>query len=177
MDKKTYRSHWLEKRKHFSPEKLQAFENQLLSYIGNLPPQTIFTYYSVEDEIPTQTMIETFCHYHTILLPKTDPKTKTMVPCQVTGSQDLVPGPFQLIEPNTPAYKGPIDLCLVPGLVFDQKGYRIGYGGGYYDRFLKDNPAKTLGLCLEEQILPLLPHDSLDLPVQALLTEKGLVLI
>lgn len=175
MDKATYRKEMLVKRKHFSQEKLDSFEEVLIAYIKSLDPQVIFSYYSIKDELPTKNMIHQVWKDHKILIPRVNLSDHTMVPCPIQGEEDLIPGPYELVEASTDPYEGPIDLCLVPGLVFDLQGYRIGYGGGYYDRFLKDHSCKTIGLCLEDQIVEVLPHTTLDIPVQALLTNKGLI--
>lgn len=65
-------------------------------------------------------------------------------------------------------------LCLVPGVCFDNFGYRIGYGGGYYDRFLSENPVKSVGLCYERCICNLIPNESFDKPVDFILSEYSL---
>lgn len=174
MDKNTYRRYWLERRKTFQAEKIQAFQEALVDFLSGLESQTIFSYFSIEDELPTRKALYSTWHHHQILIPRTKPQDRSMEACPIQSKEDLVAGPFHLIEANTPAYKGKIDLCLVPGLVFDLQGYRIGYGGGYYDRFLKDHPCYCIGLCLEEQIVSDLDPASYDIPVQALFTEKGL---
>ena len=62
-------------------------------------------------------------------------------------------------------------LCLVPGLCFDGKGYRLGYGKGYYDRFLAKFRGATLGLCYNDFLQDCLPVGDYDLPVQQIATE------
>jgi 5-formyltetrahydrofolate cyclo-ligase len=65
-----------------------------------------------------------------------------------------------------------IDLLIVPGLAFDRSGYRIGYGGGYYDRYLSTYANKTLALAFECQIVEKLPREPFDLPVEEIITEE-----
>jgi 5-formyltetrahydrofolate cyclo-ligase len=91
---------------------------------------------------------------------------------------DLVPGPFGAREPagDTPA--SPPDLVLVPGLAFDPAGFRLGRGGGFYDRFLESLPSPRPALCgvgFSGQIVPSIPREPHDARVDFLLTEKGLV--
>jgi 5-formyltetrahydrofolate cyclo-ligase len=69
-----------------------------------------------------------------------------------------------------------IDLLVVPGLVFDQSGYRIGYGGGYYDRYLVNYTGETVALAFYDQIAEQLPHEDFDIPVQQIITETGTLL-
>lgn len=64
-------------------------------------------------------------------------------------------------------------VCLVPAVVFDTYGYRIGYGGGYYDRFLSAYEGTTVGIIRSNFILPELPHGRYDRAVHAIVTEKG----
>ncbi len=86
----------------------------------------------------------------------------------------LAPGPFGLLEPTTPPVDpGLIQVALVPGLAFDRKGFRLGHGQGYYDRFLPGLGALTVGVIPEALLLPELPQDPWDLPVAFLATERG----
>lgn len=94
----------------------------------------------------------------------------------VTSARDLGPGCFGLTEPN-PALARPVpaprpDVVLVPALAFDRKGYRLGFGGGYYDRFLPTlNYAPLLiGLAYRFQVLDRLPVDPWDCPVHLVTT-------
>ena len=64
-----------------------------------------------------------------------------------------------------------IDLIVVPGVVFDRQGYRIGFGGGYYDRYLSDFEGKRIALAFDEQVIEAVPRESHDLPVHILITE------
>lgn len=93
----------------------------------------------------------------------------------------LCSGPFGISEPDPalcPALPDdmPPDLMIVPGLAFDRQGYRLGYGGGYYDRLLA-RPAwsgvRLIGLTANALVLDALPHDPWDRPVNALATEEG----
>ena len=61
-------------------------------------------------------------------------------------------------------------LVLMPGLAFDPQGHRMGYGGGFYDRFLAREPHPTIALCYDFQLLPDLPVQAHDIPVDAVLS-------
>ena len=68
------------------------------------------------------------------------------------------------------------ELLVVPGLAFDRQGYRLGRGGGYYDRFLARRVASTVvGLAFSWQIVPEVPRDPWDVPVGAIVTERGVI--
>ena len=71
-----------------------------------------------------------------------------------------------------------IDLLIIPGIAFDLKGNRIGYGKGYYDRFLSSRKANyKIGLAYEIQLLNHIPHNELDVPVDIIVTEKRIIRI
>lgn len=77
-----------------------------------------------------------------------------------------IPDYTELVE------KDRIDTIIVPGVVFDPEGYRIGFGGGYYDRYLKDFKGTKIALVFNEQLMDRVPRASHDLPVHILITEK-----
>ncbi|HUT25895.1 MAG TPA: 5-formyltetrahydrofolate cyclo-ligase, partial [Sumerlaeia bacterium] len=95
--------------------------------------------------------------------------------------RDLVPGILPgLMEPreNARACRGakPFDLIIVPGIAFDRRGYRIGFGAGMYDRFLVSHlDSRRLALAYSLQIVDHVPADPHDLPVHAILTEEGMI--
>jgi len=64
---------------------------------------------------------------------------------------------------------------IVPGLVFNEKGYRIGFGGGFYDRFLADYHGKTVSLAFDFQVMKEIPTESFDLPVQIIITNERVI--
>lgn len=67
--------------------------------------------------------------------------------------------------------KDEIDLLIVPGLIFSSEGYRIGFGGGYYDRFLKDFQGPTVSLAFGEQIRDDWQPENFDIPVAKIITD------
>lgn len=81
----------------------------------------------------------------------------------------FVPAAFGIEEPvDVSEYQEPIDLIIVPGVVFNRKGYRIGYGGGYYDTYLTHHQGKTCSLVFSEQMQEQWQPEIFDLPVQKL---------
>ena len=111
-----------------------------------------------------------------IAVPKSDPERGNLQFFVITSFDQLKSGHYGIPEPNPdktrPIETNAIDLVIVPGLVFDQQGFRIGYGGGFYDRFLAEYSNKTLALAFEMQLVPEIPRDSFDMPVHRLITEK-----
>ena len=92
---------------------------------------------------------------------------------QIETKEDLAIQYFNLLEPiesQTKRYdKNQIDLLLVPGLVFDRSNYRIGHGGGYYDRFLADFNADSLSLAWLNQVVDQITIESFDEPVSGVI--------
>lgn len=65
-------------------------------------------------------------------------------------------------------------ICIIPGIVYDKKGYRIGYGGGYYDRYLSSFKGTKVGVAYTDFIANSVPHGRFDLAVDVLITERGI---
>jgi len=87
----------------------------------------------------------------------------------------LQPGAYGIHEPLAHWPRAMPDVLLVPLLAFDLHGYRLGYGGGYYDRTLAALPkARAIGIAYAGQRMDFLPHDAHDYPLHAVLTETGL---
>ena len=101
----------------------------------------------------------------------------TQPPRLIWGPEPLEPGVFGLMEPvHAQHFMPPVQLLVVPGLIFDDEGYRVGYGGGFYDALLErlSPDIITLGAAFQLQRFHALPYAPQDLPVQGLVTEKGL---
>ena len=87
----------------------------------------------------------------------------------------LRPSAFNIREPisSAPEYKSSnADICIVPALAYDIEGYRMGYGGGFYDRFLSEYSGVPVGICYEE-FCGSLPVGEFDISVETVITEKG----
>ncbi len=107
-----------------------------------------------------------------VLLPKV---TDSGINLHYCGSmEELECGYRDIQEPTGCVAAGDVDLVAVPGAVFDRSGYRIGYGKGFYDRLLAGMSRKvTVGLAFEIQIVESVPHESHDVAVDVILTEKN----
>lgn len=86
---------------------------------------------------------------------------------------------YNLLEPipkqDLLLNKQEIDLLIVPGVVYDRKGYRIGFGGGYYDRFLVDYGQTTISLVSRIQLIEQIPTNKYDIAVEQMITEEGII--
>ena len=117
-----------------------------------------------------------------VAFPKCNVEERTMQFHFVEGLEDLTPCAYGIREPreDLPVYdpentKG-VALCFVPGLAFDVYGYRLGYGKGFYDRFLTQYPGITLGLTYSSFLQERLPHGPYDRQVDFIITETGEIL-
>ncbi len=117
-----------------------------------------------------------------VCLTRADWSTKRLAPVPVDSLESgLMAGRYGILEPPAGTREIPIsnlDLVLVPGLAFDTAGHRLGRGAGFYDRFLADPNlrAVTCGVGFEAQLLDNVPIDQWDIPLQAVATERRLVL-
>ncbi|MCF3941962.1 5-formyltetrahydrofolate cyclo-ligase [Oceanobacillus alkalisoli] len=115
----------------------------------------------------------------TVVVPKCVPDVRRLDFYKLDHFEQLEASYFNLREPNpsetVKVDKQEIDLLVVPGLVFDERGYRVGFGGGYYDRFLTDYPNRTVSLLYSGQLVAEVPKESFDVPVEYLITENGFV--
>ena len=94
----------------------------------------------------------------------------------VASLDDLHPAVLGIpAPPDSAALVDPedLELIIVPAITYDREGYRLGYGGGYYDRYLAQTPAFTIGLARERLVRKELPRESHDIAVKCLVTESG----
>ncbi len=111
-----------------------------------------------------------------VVVPKCFPKEKQLVFYQLNDFQQLESVYYGLLEPNPETSEkvlsNQIDLLLVPGLVFDKNLYRIGHGGGFYDRYLTSYDGKTISLIWREQLIEHIATKPYDIPVDDLLIDS-----
>ncbi|EUJ24872.1 5-formyltetrahydrofolate cyclo-ligase [Listeria grandensis FSL F6-0971] len=129
-------------------------------------------------EVATQSIIErAWLEGKCVSIPETDNKSKTMQFREYRSDDKLVKKTLGLYEPMTKARilaKAEIDLLIVPGVLFRPDGYRIGFGAGFYDRYLAGYEGRTISLCYAEQISTDFTPEAHDLPVQKLVLENNL---
>lgn len=133
---------------------------------------------SQSHEIDTHTIIKkAWEEQKRVVVPKCIAHQKELVFRELLSFEQLETVYFGLKEPieseTKEVTKDTIELMLVPGLIFDSSGYRIGYGGGFYDRYLKHFKNKTIALATESQLVDEVPISTYDIPVHHLITEKG----
>ena len=132
---------------------------------------------SFNNEVDTHEMIRSALKNKTVIIPKVI--HHEIEPSIIIDFDNLMPsGRFNVPEPieiMKMAYKN-IDLVLVPGIAFDREGYRLGYGFGFYDKFLKKVPkAVKIGLAFDFQIVDQVPREEHDVPVDFIVTEERVI--
>lgn len=137
--------------------------------------QTIAIYHSFKDEINTHPMIEKLISLNkTVCCPKITKGVMSFI--KVRSLDDFEKGYFDIMEPKSDEVidKNDIDCIFVPLLWINDAFYRIGYGGGYYDRYLKDSPSKKIGLAYSFQKTDIQFQEVHDVKLDALMTQEGL---
>ena len=184
VEKATLRREFEALRNSVSGTARAEADRLLLEHLFALPvwkeASTVLSYCSVRGEIDLSPVWQrAIAEGKTYALPRTvtGASEGRMVFQRVKDQHDLVVGRYHLSEP-APHCPEVVDfqrtLCLVPALAFDEDGYRLGYGGGYYDRFLAAHPQVTpVGLCYSVCLCPRLPRNSYDIPVSYIITERS----
>lgn len=112
-----------------------------------------------------------------IVVPKCSPKEKKLNFYQIVSFQEVEESFYSLKEPITTltpfVEKEQIDLLIVPGLIFDKQGFRIGFGGGYYDRYLDGYHKNTVALAFDFQLVDEIPNEAFDIPVKKIITNTS----
>ena len=145
----------------------QILHDALREAVLKHKPETVHCYLPMPGEIDLTSFLE-YClrTQITTVVPKVKRKP-FLEHLLLTDLDELESGPMGTRHPkNAELYAGSIDLIVVPGLAFDQRGYRIGYGGAFYDHFLMNYPeAFKLAVCYPFQLYSALPHEQHDIPV------------
>ncbi|MEN1934778.1 5-formyltetrahydrofolate cyclo-ligase [Paenibacillus sp. 102] len=132
---------------------------------------------SMENEVNTYVIIEqAWREGKKVVVPKCNRETRTMTFRQITNFDQLETVYMSLREPipalTVEVEANEIELLFVPGVAYTRRGERIGYGGGYYDRYLAEYEGKTLSLAFDFQIVSYIPTEPFDQNVQKIITEK-----
>ncbi len=136
-----------------------------------------------ENEVSTEPIIDDLMNRgKRVFVPLTVHKTKELIVSELKDlDNDLEVGNFGVMEPKKettrPVEPSVLDLVIVPGVAFDKKGYRVGHGAGYYDRFLPRLSKKTVtvSIAFDMQMIDKVPADCHDIPVEYIITEKQFI--
>ena len=172
MTKSDLRLKIKEARKNFSSADRERADRRIFNLFFEkfICEQSYFIYNSFNFEADTKHIISRLVFLgKQVLLPRVEGKNIIPVPYSTTKI-----GAFGIEEPEGQAYSGDIDVAVVPLLAVNSKGYRTGYGGGYYDRYLKNSSAYKVGLGYFFQIEEF-ENDDWDVKLDSLITETGII--
>lgn len=181
MDKVYLRKKYLFQRQQLSLKAVSSISERIYNKVFNTKwykdAKSLFTYVSVKNEVDTIFLIiKALDDHRKVAVPKTY-KNGIMKFYTIQSLEDLKTSKFGLLEPihtDNEAVPDETTLMLVPGVVFDYSCNRIGYGAGYYDRYLKRFPnAKTIGLAFDIQMIESIPCNGHDIPMDIILTESN----
>jgi 5-formyltetrahydrofolate cyclo-ligase len=181
MSKDTLREHAKEIRSRLSREEIVQhsllIERHLRSVINGESP--ILVYVSKAHEVDTHALITSLLAGGTgVVVPIIERESRSLRLSYLRDPSVLVESTFSVPEPvgsEIPARPEDIPLVVVPMLAFDHKGHRLGYGAGYYDRFLSRHPhMRKIGVAFSCMEVPEIPGDENDVAMDLIVTENGI---
>jgi len=184
LEKKLLRKQLLEKRNSLSPALARKWSAWVqMHFLGAhcyLNATTIGLYASFDQEVDTRLVFQRArSEGKTLYFPRIIAPGE-MVFLRVDYWEDMVPNKYGILEPKASAKEidpSQLDVLIVPGVAFDRRGYRLGFGGGYYDRLLAKISSHTIsvGFAYSFQVLDFIPVDEKDQKVARLVCENGFV--
>ena len=183
-DKSSLRSNYLTARRRIDPATKAALDVRIRGRLEGFEiyadAELVLAYVSYGNEVDTRFVIESaLATGKRVAVPRVSPHKHKMDFFVISDMGDLTEGFKGILEPKR-GLSSPLgtedllgSVCLVPGLVFDSAGHRIGYGGGYYDRFLQFYPGDKIALARSMQVSSNpLPTESCDVPVDFIVTDS-----
>ena len=182
-DKKQLRAHYKQLRRSIMPQDKLQFDADICrsflesSFYKNC--SQLLIYVSFDIEVGTLDMIKQAVCEKQVFCPRCVAGTNIMEFYMIESFSQLKVGSYGILEPFTdtdPQTEFSSDsVCVVPALSYDKKGHRLGFGKGYYDRFLSDFKGTKVGICYDSFCCDELPYDSFDICVDHLITESRCV--
>ncbi len=180
ISKEELRKEILRERKRLDPRTREELSARIVRNILSLPEfnraERVLLYCPVRGEPDVSPLFEKVLERGSrLILPRVSGEELELV--YVEDLSLLSPGSYGIPEPSSGEVADPedVDFAVVPGLVFDRQGYRIGFGKGYYDRLLKKIRAPKAGVAYSFQVLGRVPKEEWDEPVDLIVTEKGVI--
>ncbi|MEW6059576.1 MAG: 5-formyltetrahydrofolate cyclo-ligase [Actinomycetota bacterium] len=158
--------------------KSEEIARRLFGLPGILRVRTVMVFSSFGSEVETRPIIERLAAGGVLVaLPRVE--GRRIVAVAYSPGDPISPAPFGAMEPTGSRVIGPreIDVVVTPGLAFDRRGYRVGYGGGFYDVFLRRmrRDALRVGVCFALQVVDEVPNGPMDRPVHVIVTDEDVV--
>ncbi len=179
ITKSEIRKFIIEKRKKLSKkeiyEKSSIVGEEFLKSEYYKNSRVIMSYVSIKNEVDTGYINgKILIDGKKLILPKTDMETNNIIPLEIKNINELIEGRYGILEPEDNEKNiidlENIDIVIVPAVAFDKEGYRIGFGKGYYDRFLKEYEGIKIGIAYDFQIIDRVPIESHDMKVDFIIT-------
>ena len=180
-EKQRIRAEMLKKRREMSPEMRKAADRSIAEQVTALlvfqQARQIFAYVSMPHEVGTAALLEACLRAgKTTGLPVCRTKTHQMDFYRLDALSELREGAYHIpVPPESPDRLLTPDkdtLVIVPMLAIDREGWRIGAGGGYYDRFFAAYPVRAVGICYADCRTDVIPHDIYDKQITCCITEQ-----
>lgn len=175
------REEYRAKRTALTPEEKRRRDCRIAQMVRSLRQyrdnELLLIYVSTPIEVDTRRIIEQALEDgKRVAVPRCVPQTRDMEFYYIRSPQDLEPGTFGVLEPR-PQPENLVQnlsegLCIIPAFCYDFAGYRLGYGKGYYDRFLARFGGNMIGICYSDCIRHHLPHGRFDRAVELIVTER-----
>ena len=187
QEKDALRKEYKEKRKALPKEEKERRDAGICRRAASLAvfrfAKYVLLYDATESEISLSPLArEALARGKVLAYPRCDTESRTMTFHTVSSPDELVPDAYGIKAPRADApvfapgkYAGSA-VCFVPGLVFDRGGFRLGYGKGYYDRFLSSFPGSSVGVIYSDFLVPRLPRGRYDRNTDILLTEQNVII-
>jgi len=174
MNKAELRKKHLDRRNNADPVLIQTASLRIQEKIWHKvkDAQTIGIYIAMEHEVQTMALIDRLLKAgKTVCVPKI--VNKAMIFVRLRNFSECATSKFGILEPvSNDAYPGPIDIHVIPMLAFNARKFRLGYGKGYYDAYLKDFSGVKLGVCFQEDFDDELIESQTDIACDEILTES-----
>ena len=175
------REEYRAKRVQLTPEEKKRRDERIACAVRSLwqyrDNDWLFVYVSTSIEVDTKAIItQALADGKRVAVPRCVPQTRRMEFYRIRSLDELEEGSFGVLEPQ-PLPEARVDdlsagLCIVPAFCYDFFGYRLGYGKGYYDRFLARFGGRIIGICYSDCVRHRLPHGRFDRAVELIVTEK-----
>lgn len=184
-EKDAIRAKCAERRDAMADSEHKEFDSKIIQTATNLVSfrhaDIILLYAPIKSEIDVMPIFQLAKEKgKRVAFPKCNKEERTMQFHFVDSVEEMAPCAYGIREPNEenevydPEATQGSALCFVPGLAFDTYGYRLGYGKGYYDKFMHKFKGSCIGVAYTHQILPSLPKGRYDKHCDVLITEKGI---
>ncbi len=172
MNKEELRKLIKDKRKNILNKKELStiIVNKLMSLDIYKEARVIALYNSLDSEVDTSYLINESLKSKIVLLPRII--NNEIVFIKIDNNTLYEKSSIGVLEPIGDIFTGIIDLIIVPGIAFDKKLNRLGFGMGYYDKYLNSHNIYKIGICFDEQIVDFVPVESHDIKMDMIITKK-----